>query len=83
MRLTLPRPVPVLESELVTLRAPDPEADAADYWEMNRDPEMHRWTGNRVLSSVEEARAELSSYVEMEDVTTWMIEDNSTNRVAG
>lgn len=79
----MPRPTPDLECELVTLRAPDPKDDAADYWEMNRDSEMHRWTGNRVLSTVEEARAELKAYVDMEYVTTWVIEDNSANRVVG
>lgn len=79
----MPRPIPVLKCGLVTLRAPDAQRDALDYWEMNRDPEMHRWTGNRVLASVEEARSELETYVGMEDVTTWMIEDNALVRVVG
>jgi len=83
MRLTMPRPIPVLQTELITLRAPDPELDAPDYYEINRDPEMHRWTGNRVLLTVEEARNELEAYVGMDDVTTWLVEDNSTNRVIG
>jgi ribosomal-protein-alanine N-acetyltransferase len=81
--MKMPRPVPTIASELVTLRAPDPVSDARDYFEMNREPDMHTWTGNRVLSSEHEARRELERYVAMDDVSTWMIVDNASHRVMG
>lgn len=67
----------------MTLRPPEPAADASDYYEMNRDAEMHTWTGNRILQSVSEAQSELQRFAEMEDVSTWMIVDNPTGLVAG
>ena len=79
----MPRPVPVLRSALVTLRPPDPDRDALDYFEMNLDPEMHTWTGNRVLESPEEARRELARYAALEHASTWMIVDNPSGRVVG
>jgi RimJ/RimL family protein N-acetyltransferase len=68
---------------LVTLRPPEPATDARDYYEMNRDPEMHTWTGNRVWQSVAEAQAELQKFSEMEDISTWVIVDNPTGHVVG
>lgn len=67
----------------MTLRPPDPVADADDYYEMNLDPDMHTWTGNRVVRSVAEAQSELERFAAMEDVSTWMIVDNPTGRVVG
>jgi RimJ/RimL family protein N-acetyltransferase len=83
MRLAMPRPIPVLSSELVTLRAPDPPRDAADFRRMNADPQMHLWTGNRVLGSQEEAEVELARYAAMTESSTWMIVDNESSRVVG
>jgi len=82
-RLPMPRPVPTFCGQFVTLRPPDPAADAGDYFEMNRDPDMHTWTGNRVLTSVDEAQAELERFAAMDDISTWMIVDNPTGRVVG
>lgn len=79
----MPRPVPCLQGDLVTLRVPDPVADAADFYEMNLDPEMHTWTGNQVLASVSEARRELENYLTMDYITTWMIVDNPSRKVVG
>ena len=42
---------------------------------MNRVPEMHTGTGNRVLQSVVEAHIELEKFVAMEEFSTWMIVD--------
>jgi RimJ/RimL family protein N-acetyltransferase len=82
-RLPMPRPVPIFRGQLVTLRPPDPAADAGDYYEFNLDPDMHTWTGNRVLESEAEARTELDRYVAMEDISTWMIVDNLSGQVIG
>ncbi len=82
-RLRMPRPIPILWGRLVTLRPPNPPGDAADYFEMNRDPEMHTWTGNHVLPSIAEAQSELERFVSMDDVSTWMIVDNPNGRVVG
>jgi RimJ/RimL family protein N-acetyltransferase len=82
-RLPMARPIPIFRGQLVTLRPPDPAADAWDYYEFNREPDMHTWTGNRVLESEAEARAELDRYVAMEDISTWMIVDNPSSRVIG
>jgi RimJ/RimL family protein N-acetyltransferase len=79
----MPRPVPVLPSALVTLRPIAPDRDAQDYFEMNLDPEMHTWTGNRVLESPAEARAELARYAALDHTSTWTIGDNPSGRVVG
>ena len=67
----------------MTLRPPAPEADAHDYFEMNRDPEMHTWTGNSVLESEAEAKTELERFISMHDISTWMIVDNPSGRGIG
>ena len=82
-RLTMPRPVPTLAGETVTLRPLDPPGDAADYYEWNLDPEMHVWTGNRPPASVEEARAELERFAGMDDVTMWAVVDNASGKMVG
>ena len=82
-RLTMPRPVPELAGELVTLRQIDPQRDAADYFEWNLEPEMHVWTGNCILDSVEDAQAELERFVQMDDVTMWAVVDNGSGRMIG
>ena len=79
----MPRPVPVLAGRVVTLRPLDPPRDAGDYYEWNLDPQMHLWTGNRVLASVEEARAELERFASMGDLTTWAVVDSATGRMMG
>ena len=79
----MPRPVPTLTGKLVTLRAIDPARDVRDYYEMNLEPEMHFWTGNRVLASIEEAQGELERFNRMEDMTMWAIVDNATGRMVG
>ena len=50
---------------------------------MNLDPEMHLWTGNRVLTSVAEAQAELQRFLEMTDVSTWAVVDNASGAMMG
>ncbi len=82
-RLPRPRPVPTFKGDLVTLRPPDPVTDAQDYFEMNLEPDMHTWTGNRVLKSAFEARTELERFISMDDVSTWMIVDNPSGSVIG
>src|SRR5262249_54532905 len=79
----MPRPIPIFRGQLVTLRPPDPVADAGDYYEFNLDPDMHTWTGNQVLESEAEARTELDRFVAMEDISTWMIVDNRSGRAIG
>jgi len=82
-RLSMPRPIPVLAGEIVTLRPINPALDAPDYCRMNLDPEMHTWTGNDVLPSIEAARAELERFAAMDDVTTWAVVDNASDEMAG
>ena len=79
----MPRPVPLLQGKIVTLRALEPERDANDYYQMNLEPEMHVWTGNHVFKSVEEARAELERFVQLDDVTMWAVVDKTTGRMIG
>jgi RimJ/RimL family protein N-acetyltransferase len=79
----MPRPVPVLEGEIILLRPIRPEQDAQDYYEWNLDPEMHIWTGNVPLASPEAAKDELVRFSEMQDVTMWAIEEKATHRMIG
>lgn len=79
----MPRPVPLLASALVTLRSPDPDADAQDFFAMNLDADMHIWTGNRVLESPAQARDELARYAALDHASTWVIVDNASGRVVG
>lgn len=79
----MPRPIPVFEGKLITLRPPEPNTDARDYYEMNLDPDMHIWTGNHVFESEDEARSELERFASMDDISTWMIVDNHIGRVVG
>jgi RimJ/RimL family protein N-acetyltransferase len=79
----MPHPIPTLHGTRITMRPPDPAVDAIDYYEMNRDPDMHAWTGNHVLASVQDAETELQRFVDMPDVSTWMIVDNASGRVMG
>jgi [ribosomal protein S5]-alanine N-acetyltransferase len=82
-RLLMPRPVPVLTGQIITLHPIDPARDAAGYYRMNLDPQMHTWTGNDVLPSIDTARDELERFVAMDDVTMWAIIDNATGAMAG
>lgn len=82
-RLAMPRPIPVLVGQTVTLCPIDPVRHAADYYLMNLEPEMHTWTGNDILPSIEAARDELERFVAMDDVTMWAIVDNATDEMAG
>jgi RimJ/RimL family protein N-acetyltransferase len=79
----MPRPVPTFQSNLVTLRPPDPEADAKDYFTMNLDPELNTWNASYVPSSVAEAQEELERMVAVPLLSTWMIVDNRSGRVVG
>jgi RimJ/RimL family protein N-acetyltransferase len=79
----MPRPVPILHGRLITLRPLDPAADAGDYFEWNRDPEMHVWTGNTAPASLEEARRELQRFAAMDDATMWAIADNAGGDMIG
>ena len=82
-RLNMPRPVPMFEGEFVLLRPPNPKADAHDYYEMNRYPEMHTWTGNHIFESEAEAQVELERFRSMDDISTWVIVDKPSSRVVG
>jgi ribosomal-protein-alanine N-acetyltransferase len=81
--LKMPRPVPVLEGEIVSLRPIQPKRDAQDYYEMNLDPEMHRWTGNKIFESADEAKTELERLKAIDEISTWMIVDKSSGKVVG
>ena len=82
-QLKMPRPVPVFEGQLVFLRPIEPEKDAHDYYQMNLEPEMHLWTGNKVFESVEEAKAELERLRNIDEITVWMIIDKPSYKVIG
>lgn len=79
----MPRPVPVMSGQVVTLRALRPAEDAQDYYEICLEPEVHTWTGNRVLASVEEARAELERLAGRAELMMWGIVDNASGRLVG
>ncbi len=82
-RMPMPRPVPVLRSNVVTLRPPDPVADAREYFTMGLDPEMHTSSGALSPASVEEAQEELERIVSLPLLSTWMVVDNPSDRVIG
>jgi RimJ/RimL family protein N-acetyltransferase len=82
-RLRMPRPIPILKGNLVTLRPIDPDCDANDYYDWNLEPEMHAWTGNQPLASPQAARDELQRFVGMDDVSMWAIIDNASGRMMG
>jgi RimJ/RimL family protein N-acetyltransferase len=82
-RLKMPRPIPLFEGETVILRPPDPELDTKEYFEMNREPAMHTWTGNCVFATEAEAKAELERFVAMGDISIWVIVDRASGRVVG
>jgi len=81
--LILLPPPPVLEGDLVLLRAVDPAKDAADYYQMCLEPAMHQWTQNRVLSSVEEARQELEDLAATDGFVMWSIIERTSGRMIG
>lgn len=82
-RYPTPNPVPTLKGDIVTLRPIDPPRDAQDYYQWNLEPAMHRWTDNHVLGSVEIAQAELEKFNQREDMITWAVVDNSSNKMMG
>jgi RimJ/RimL family protein N-acetyltransferase len=79
----MPRPIPVFQANRITLRPPNPEEDARDYYTLNLDPDMP--TGDTIFSlgSVEEAREELERTLALPLISTWMVVENSSNRVVG
>lgn len=79
----IPRTPPTLAGGLVTLRALDPPRDAGDYYQLCLEPDMHRWTGNDVLPSVEQARRELKRFAATPGILMWAIVDNATGRMMG
>lgn len=82
-RIPLPRPIPVFQANRITLRPPDPEQDARDYFTMNLDPDMQAGNGDFTLASVEEARRELERILALPQISTWMVVENTSNRVVG
>ncbi len=83
MHLEMPRPVPEFSGRLITMRQPDPAGDARDYFEFNREPAMHTWSGKRALGSVVEAQVELERFMAMDRISTWVIVDHASGRVVG
>lgn len=82
-RLIMPRPVPVFEGNTVRMRPIDVDLDAEPYFKYSQDAELHRWTGNVVPASVEEARAELRRLADRVDLSTWLILDRTSDELAG
>ena len=79
----MPRPVPILTGDIVTLRPIDPQRDAEDYYQWNLEPEVHVWTGDEILASAEEARQELERFTRIDDLTMWAIIDNVSGEMVG
>jgi RimJ/RimL family protein N-acetyltransferase len=79
----MPRPMPVLEGDMVRLRPLDPESDAAEYLRIMSDPEMTRYTNDLDMEDEEAARKELERLASLEDITIWAIEETSTGRLVG
>lgn len=80
-RIPMPRPIPVFQANRITLRPPNPEEDARDYFTLNLDPDMPN--SDFSLASVEEAREELKRILALPLISTWMVVENSSNRVVG
>ncbi len=79
----MPRPVPVLVGELVTLREIEPDRDAGEYYEWSHDPAMREWTGDEPPASPAEALAELERFADMEDFTMWAVAESSSGQMIG
>lgn len=82
-RIPMPRPIPVFQANRITLRPPKPEEDARDYFTLNLDPDMPAGGSDFSLASVEDAREELERILTLPLISTWMVVENSSNRVVG
>ncbi|MBI2923894.1 MAG: GNAT family N-acetyltransferase [Planctomycetes bacterium] len=82
MKTALRKP-PVLKGRLVTLRALDPGADAAEWHAEMRDPDLWRWTDDRQPLSVADTRKQLQAWADNPDLVVWAIVDNASNRMVG
>jgi len=79
----MPRPVPTLQASLILMRPIAADADAQAYYEYALDPELHRWTGNNVLPSVEAAYGELVRLAGDSYLSVWLIVDRASATLAG
>lgn len=74
--------LPVLEGELVRLRAINSDKDVDEWYRISQDTKMHIWTGNSVPTNKEEIeRLLLEVYPKY--FLMWMIEEKRTNKVIG
>lgn len=76
-------PEKVLRDYRVTLRPIDVKRDAPQWYTAMQEPDMHRWTGNRVPDSIEEIRQLLSGYNAHPDIMAWCIQDNLLGSMIG
>lgn len=83
MIVEIPSQSPVLSGQLTTLRPIDPKQDAAECYDIMKDPHMHEWTGNRVPKNMQEIEALLRKYKTMDGLIAWTIEENTKKRMIG
>ncbi|GMR69241.1 GNAT family N-acetyltransferase [Bacillus sp. MN7755] len=65
--------IPVLEGSTIFLRPINPEKDCKQWYEIMKDPEMHRWTGNTVPINVDEIKELLQKYKDLENIISWSV----------
>lgn len=75
--------IPVLKGNRVTLRPIDLKKDSFNWYKIMKDPQMHLWTGNKVLSTINEAEDLLQKYKDNDEVLSWSIIRNENNEMIG
>lgn len=76
-------PEKTLSDTGLVLRPIDVERDAPEWYVAMQEPEMHRWTGNRVPDDIEEVRQLLTGYIAHPDIIAWCIVDCQLGHMVG
>ncbi|MGF9765401.1 GNAT family N-acetyltransferase [Bacillus albus] len=65
--------IPNLEGDIVYLRSVEPEKDYTEWYEVMKDPDMHRWTANTIPKDSNEIKELLHTYKNLKDIIAWSI----------
>lgn len=65
--------IPNLEGDIVYLRSVEPEKDHTEWYEVMKDPDMHRWTANTIPKDSNEMKELLHTYKNLKDIIAWSI----------
>ena len=75
--------IPVLEGNIVCLRSVEPEKDYRQWYEVMKDPDMHRWTANTIPKDSNEMKELLHTYKNLKDIIAWSIITKHTKEMVG